>query len=184
MTPAARDWLAGLKDFSEVHRAPRPERRVPVPSGIAAILTDHLVGPGATDVASALSSPRALPVVLTTTPEGFGAAARLASRLPAADAARFLAVTEVVYRGWCIRSPDEAFRLHVNLWSWVKAPVPERRRDEFSAWPIAPGEVYWLHRHGRRDAEGEVRRADLWAWDGSLARPLATNVAERARRLG
>lgn len=188
MTPAARDWLAGLKEFSEVHRAPRPARRVPVPSGIAAalaaILRDHLEGQGGADILSALSRHPHVAVVLTTTPEGFTAAGRFASRLASADTARFAVATEAEYRGWCMRSPDEDRRLHVNVWSWVKAPVPQTRHGEFAAWPIAAGSAYWLHRHGHGDASGEVRRADLWAWDGMLARPLATGVDERARRLG
>lgn len=187
MTPATRDWLAGLKEFSEAHRAPRPARRVPVPSGIAAalgaILGDHLAGQGAADVVSALSRHPGSAVVLTTTSEGFAAAERFAARLASADVARFAVATEAEYRGWCMPSPDEGHRLHVNVWNWVKAPVPEIRRGEFAAWPIAAGSDYWLHRHGIRDASAEVRRADLWAWDGVLARPVATGVDERARRL-
>ena len=188
MTPAARDWLAGLTDFSEAHRAPRPERRVPVPSGIAAavaaILAGHLEGSGGVDVIEALSRSPGRCVVLTTTPEAFPATALFASRMPSAQAARFVAVTETEYRGWCMRSPDEAFLLHANVWSWVKAPVPARRRGEFARWPVAAREDYWLHRHGRRDAAGEVRRADLWAWDGAQARFLAADVPERSGRLG
>lgn len=188
MKPAARDWLAGLDAFSEVHRAPRPERRVPVPSeiaaSVAAILRGHLEGKGLDDVTTALARNPDVAVVLTTTPEGFSAADDLAARLPPSDAARFVAVTESVYRAWCMRSADEGLHLHVNVWSWVKAPLPDRRRGEFSAWPVAPGTAYWLHRHGTRDSRGEVRAADLWAFDGTRATPLARGIAERAKRLG
>lgn len=149
-----------------------------------AILADWLSGPGGIDVAAALSLRPALAVVLTTSPEGFAAAESLSARLSARNADRFVAVTEIEYRGWCMRSPDETFHLHVNLWSWIKAPVPEVRRGEFAAWPIPPGAVRWLHRHGRRGADGERRGADLWAWDGIRASPLATGVDERARRPG
>lgn len=191
MTPAARDWLDGLRRFSEEHRAPRPARRVPVPSETTpafdaerAILSSILDGACRATIHLALADRPDAAVVLTTTPAGFGAAGDLAASLDAADAARFVAVTEPAYRGWCMRSPDESFRLHDNVWSWVKAPVPASRRTEFAAWPIPSGEHYWIHRRGRRGPLGESRSADLWAWNGSRATLLATGIVERAGRPG
>lgn len=195
MTPAARDWLAGLRRFSEEHRAPRPERRVPVPSepsdgegaALAAerrILAAWLEDRGRSLFEAALAERPGAVVVFTTTPAGFDAASRLAEAFPATDAERLAVVTEIEYRGWCMRSPDEAFRLHENLWSWIKRPVPERRRRDFAAWPIPPTHRYWLHRQGRCGAAGEWRSADLWRWDGTAAMLLSEQVSENARRLG
>ena len=61
---------------------------------------------------------------------------------------RVEAVTELEYRLWCIRSPDDGFIRHVNLWNWIKTSVPTQRHAEFAASPLGPGECYWLHREG------------------------------------
>lgn len=195
MTPDARDWLAGLRRFSEQHRAPRPERRVPVPSETvvvastaealaaqAGILDRWLEDHGAGIRALFAERPGAA-IVLTTTPPGFVAAERFRAGLAAADAERFAAVTEIEYRGWCMRSPDEHHRLHDNVWSWIKAPLPAARAGEFAAWPIPDGHAYWLHRRGRGGAR-TWRSADLWQWDGRTATLLASDVSERALRPG
>ncbi len=195
MTPAARDWLEGLRRFSEEHRAPRPERRVPVPSepsavapvalaAETAILAAWLEGRGRAILSATLAERPGAAIAFTTTPGGFEAAVRLADSLPAADSGRVAVVTEVEYRGWCMHAPDEAFALHENLWSWVKRPLPERRRGEFAAWPIPASHRYWLHRQGRAGAAGEWRSADLWQWDGAAATLLAEGVSETARRPG
>ena len=132
-----------------------------------------------TVIADAFDARPRLPVVLTTSAVGIDVAADLLATLPPADAERFLAVTEKVYRGWCMKSPDDDHRLHRNLWSWLKAPLPAVRRREFARWPIGPDDAYWLHRQGGQDADQAWRTADLYRWDGVEAVLLATDVGEQ-----
>jgi len=194
MTPDARDWTDGLRRFSEEHRAPRHVRRVPVPSGNHAnpdpaadvasaaqgeILAACLSTWRSTVLAAAFESHPDVAVVLTTSPPGMAAADAYAASLAPADAARFVAVTEKAYRGWCMRAPDEAHRLHVILWSWIKAPLPAARHAEFARWPIGPSEAYWLHRRGGGDHAGTWYATDLYRWDGSQATLLARDLVER-----
>jgi hypothetical protein len=143
------------------------------------ILAARLSAWRSTVIAAAFDAGPVLPVVLTTSPVGLDVAADLLATLAPGEAARFLAVTEKVYRGWCMQSPDDDHRLHRNLWSWLKAPLPAARRGEFARWPIGRDDVYWLHRQGGQDADHAWRTADLYRWDGVEATLLATDVEER-----
>ena len=172
---SAAGVTSGLPGTNEARAALAAETRI-----LAAWLEDR----GRALFAATLAERPGVAVVFTTTPTGFDAAARLRESLPATDAERIAIVTEIEYRGWCMRFPDEAFRLHENLWSWVKQPVPARRRGEFAAWPIPRTHRYWLHRQGRAGAASEWRAADLWQWDGAAATLLAEGVPETARRPG
>lgn len=143
------------------------------------ILAARLSAWRSTVIPAAFAADPRLPVVLTTSAVGIDVAADLLATLPPEDAARFVAVTEKVYRGWCMQSPDDDHRLHRNLWSWLKAPLPLARRAEFARWPIGPDDAYWLHRQGGQDAHHAWRTADLYRWDGVEATLLATDVEER-----
>lgn len=201
MTPESRDWLAGLRDFVAEDRSRRPlaapGRSAPELAAERSIIGSHLATRLA-DLAPVFASrrdwcrtTRFRPsadedpcLVITTSVAGMAAVdGLLESGNPVfvALAARMLAVTELEYRLWCIAHPDAGHRCHVNLWSWVKTSVPERRRPEFSRHPLAAGESYWLHRTGLSGA-GEADRRDchLWKWNGRHAALLEAFVRERA----
>ena len=189
-----RDWLEGLRGFAAAHRVGRKPAEPPAAERVAerAILAAHLVSwfDGMTtwiaarrEVAATRPDADAEPaVVLTTSPVGIEAAVDLCAMAGTAAAAllpRLAAVTELEYRLWCIRHPDEACRLHVNHWSWLKTSVPGQRAAEFARNPLGPGERYWLHRTGTAGA-GEADRRDchLWKWNGRHAALLQPFIRE------
>jgi hypothetical protein len=123
-------------------------------------------------------------IVVTTSPPGLAAWSDLISRLPAPIAERVATATEIEYRGWCMRSPDEAHRLHAMVWSWIKAPLPPQRRPDFAAFPIPASADYWVLRYGHTTADEGGHSADLFSWDGAVATRLATGITERFRSRG
>ena len=123
-------------------------------------------------------------IVVTTSPPGLAAWNDLISRLPTPLAQRVATATEIEYRGWCMRSPDESHRLHAVVWSWIKAPLPPQRRPDFAAFPIAESADYWVLRYGHTTAEEGGHSADLYSWDGAVATRLATGITERIRSRG
>ncbi len=203
MNPTTREWLLGLRDFAAERRDQKPARPPAVDPAASAAERSILGATLATRLAeidtiraarcsrqsAALPDPAADPdadpaLVLTTSPVGIDAAEQLlASKgdLAAIVGDRLAAVTELEYRLWCIRHPDEGHLLHVNLWNWVKTRVPRQRWGEFAAHPLGPGESYWLHRTGLAGA-GRLDRRDchLWKWNGRHAALLQPFVAESA----
>lgn len=191
-TPHA--WLEGLRGFALEHRLRRPLPEA-TPGGqwvaersiLGSAVATRLAGIESIREArrSAAAGFAADPaVVLTTSAAGIAAATAVlesAADLAALVGDRLVAVTELEYRLWCIRSPDDAHRLHVNLWSWIKTRVPRQRLAEFARHPLAPGESYWLHRTGIAGA-GPLDRRDchLWKWNGRHAVLLQAFVTERA----
>lgn len=193
MTTDTRAWLDGLRAFAFAHRerkpvadlatdgpAQRAERAI-----LAADLTTRLATFGdllaARTAAGRQASDTDPAVVITTSPVGIAVVADLlASPTHGLQplAAGTAAVTELEYRLWCIRRPDDEYRLHVNLWSWVKTSVPEQRWPEFARHPLGPDEVYWLHRTGVAGA-GAVRHCHLWKWNGRHAALLQAFVREQ-----
>ncbi len=123
-------------------------------------------------------------IVVTTSPTGLTAWSDLISRLPAPIAERVATATEIEYRGWCMRLPDEAHRLHAVVWSWIKAPLPPQRRPDFTSFPIADSADYWVLRYGHTSVEEGGQSADLFSWDGAVATRLATGITERFRSRG
>ena len=192
MNPPCRDWLAGLKRFSEEHRSARPPRVAPMPSETAwpapqhtsqqRIVLDHLLIWKTTVLAEAAAADPPVALVLTTTAPNLSGVSRALADLDSDFRARLVVATELEYRLWCLRPPDD-YRLHTNLWTWVKAPLPAQRRAEFGRFPIPPSDAYWLHRYGFIDKTTERRFADLWRWDGSQATLLATGLVEGVSRL-
>lgn len=198
MSPATREWLAGLRGFcAERRQSQRPASAHDDAelAAEAAIIGTHLT--------TCLGSLEALlesrsdhdrtrgaaaknaadpALVLTTSRAGLVSAARILE--PGGDLARLVGerlavVTEPEYRLWCIRCPDEAHRHHINLWSWVKTAVPPQRWPEFAAHPLAPDECYWLHRTGIAGAGTADRRdCHLWKWNGRHAALLQPFVRE------
>lgn len=196
MRTDTRAWLDGLIDFATEHRLRKPllppddaslaaaERMV-----LATQLATWLAGWETVEQerrAWARLTPPADPeacLVLTTSAVGITVADDLlAAGSPSAQAlaGRTTAVTELEYRLWCIRTPDDANAHHINLWNWIKTSVPEQRHHEFAAFPLAAGEHYWLHRAGIRGA-GEADRRDchLWKWNGRHASLLKAFITER-----
>lgn len=186
------DWLAGLRDFVGVERVAKPPRATTATPAAAAAERSIIGGSLATRLAeldALRAARRGLPgadpdpaIVITTSAIGVAAAAELLDSVPdlallARD--RVAAVTELEYRLWCIRHPDDRFLLHVNIWNWVKTAVPEQRHGEFAAYPLGPGESYWLHREGCAGAAALDRRAcHLWKWNGRHAALLRAFVTE------
>jgi len=194
MEPLSRAWIDGLRGFVAEHRA---TRRPPAWSAdeTAAVAERTILG---TAIAARLpeldrlrESRRGIPgadpdavVVLTTSAAGMLAIDRMVEQ--GGDTAmmlesRVIPVSELEYRLWCIRQPDEMHRHHVNLWSWVKTRVPTQRWAEFAAFPIRQGEAYWLHREGLAGGGDLNRRAShLWRWDGHHASLLKAFIEERS----
>ena len=201
MRPAARDWLDSLRRFSTEHRLSRPKRPEPVP-----VETGTGLSPGAlpsrdsaaqTEILAAHAKSWGIPtlsrlaaalpegaIVVTTSAPGLAAWSDLISGLPAPIAERVATATEIEYRGWCMRSPDESHRLHAVVWSWIKAPLPPQRRPDFAPFPIADSADYWVLRYGHSGGGEGEQSGDLFAWDGAVARLLATGITERFRSRG
>lgn len=196
MRAATRDWLIGLEAFAAEHRVQKPLNPPADPALAAAErmilatrLAEWLGGWEAIEGDRrrvAATSPAADPdpcLVITTSPVGSAVAEELiASGSPSARslAGRFAAVTELEYRLWCIRNPDDDSARHINLWNWIKTSVPEQRHGEFAAYSLTPGEAYWLHRCGIRGAgEGDRRDCHLWKWNGRHASLLKAFIVER-----
>ena len=203
MYDGTRDWLNGLREFA-AHRAARPSP-ADVPDDDATAAERMIIG---ADLATRLpeidrlldarrtwidSTGRAdadpdPALVVTTSVAGQAALAKWLDagnpwppdRLTPVLAARLAVVSELEYRLWCIRHPDEESSQHVNLWSWVKTSVPRQRWPEFARHPLGPGEVYWLHRTGIRGCgASDGRQASLWKFTGHHAALLESRVAER-----
>jgi len=190
-----REWCAGLAGFAAERRAAEPPRHPDSPSVAAAersILAAHLVAwlDDWTAIMSARSAwargtPAADPdagMVLTTSAVGIAVAEGLLAGghpVATAEAWRIVPVTELEYRLWCIRHPDDDHRHHMNHWSWIKTRVPLRRHAEFARHPLGPGAAYWLHRVGTAGAGAADRRdCHLWRWNGRHAALLEAFVRE------
>jgi hypothetical protein len=195
MQAPSRDWLAGLEAFVADWRRQRPARddpsSGPEASAERAILAAHLVswfdGLAAVQaarrrhVAGGAGDPDC-PIVLTTSAVGSAVAESLLAGghpVAAAEAGRIIPVTELEYRLWCIRHPDERYDRHVNHWNCIKTRVPPQRAAEFARHPLGPGEAYWLHRTGTAGAGAADRRdCHLWKWNGVHAALVEPFVRE------
>ena len=203
MIQRSREWLAGLRDHvEETRRTAVPAgpagREPPAPAGLAAermILAASLVVWLENEWPAVLSTRlEALPpgadsdpaIVITTSPVGVAADAETLARdepLMMSLRGRVVAVTEREYRAWTKPHPDPDHLFHVNHWSWLKTAVPEARRQEFARHPLAPGEVFWLHRTGTAGCGGERRFCHLWKWNGRNASLIEPFIDEPVRRL-
>ena len=202
MRPTSRRWLDGLRETVAEARAARPLPDLSAPSAalaaermiLAARLTTWLAGIDALAAArrartDATADPDVV-IVLSTSPVGIVAAADLLDPRGGPFAglgSRIEPVTELEYRRWCMRAPDEACVAHVILWNWLKTRVPEQRHAEFARHPLGPHEAYWLHRTGVTGAgDADRRESHLWKWNGrhaSLLEPFVTEVITgRAKR--
>jgi hypothetical protein len=200
MLPATREWLAGLREFAAARRIQKPlsasgsaaeqaAERMILAAQLATwlaesetILAARRAWPAGSGEASQADTDPAM--VITSTPVGVATAdEQLASGSLQAQAMadRAVAVTELEYRLWCIRHPDQGHARHVNIWNWIKARVPPQRHAEFARHPLAGGECYWLHRAGIAGAGGADRRdCHLWKWNGRHASLLEAFVIERS----
>ena len=198
MQRATRLWLDGLVEFAAAHRLQTPLGRADADAAwtaersiLGASLTTRLAELEAVrDARRALVGADDDPaIVVTTSAAGIAAlhdVLAAGSALAALASDRVVPVTELEYRLWCIRSPDEPHLRHVNAWSWVKTSVPPQRWCEFARFPLRAGDAYWIHREGLSGAAGLDRRAShLWRWDGRRASLLQAFITERAApRLG
>lgn len=197
MQAATRDWCDGLKAFIAERRATHPPA-VPASAAQASaernVLTTHLVS-WFDDFPAVLAARRRWAggageagragdagVVVTTSAVGIAATESILAGghpLAAAEAWRIVPVTELEYRLWCIRHPDDDHDRHINHWSWIKTRVPAQRHAEFARHPLGPGEAYWLHRAGTAGAGAADRRdCHLWRWNGRHAALLQAFVRE------
>jgi len=198
MTPQASDWIEGLRaDATAARLQGRMDDRPAVEiAAERALLAAHLVAWFDTELPSLLSERAAEAaargrgdgtdidpepaVVITTTSAGCAVADELLCRddpLVRHLRNRFACVTELEYRRWCMRHPDEDYQLHIAHWSWMKTRVPPEWRPKLAQWPIREGESYWLHRTGTAGAGRERRSSHLWKWNGSTASILKPFVA-------
>jgi hypothetical protein len=186
MDPTAARWLDGLRAFVAEYRAGRPIVAATSPEqlGQKPILATHL---SMWIDGEAASLPASHAIVLTTSDTGIAVADEALARnepLIASLRPRLLAVREIEYRLWTKDNSDADRALHMNHWSWLKAPVPPQRYHEFQAWPLQPGEAYWLHRTGTSGpGTAESRHAHLWKWTGSHAVLLKPFITERVESL-
>jgi hypothetical protein len=188
----ASTWLDGLRHFVHDRRLSKPLRSSAVSVAASAAERSIIAASLATRLAeidAVRQSRRMLPdadtdpaIVITTSAVGIAAVEEMltsVAELSALAGDRIEAVTELEYRLWCIRSPDEGFLHHVNVWNWIKTTVPEQRRAEFSDYPLGEGEAYWLHREGCSGAATLDRRGcHLWKWNGRHASLLRAFVTE------
>jgi len=191
MIERSREWLAGLRQSVDDDRrrpglaGPTGIDAIPAAQRAAerAILAAHLTLwidselPPEGDVRA---------IVVTTSPVGIDVASAVVGRddpLMSRLRARLIALTEAEYRSWTKRHPDPDHQLHVNHWNWIKTRVPPARWPEFAAFPLGPGEHYWLHRTGTVGAGPEQRHCHLWKWNGATASLLKPFIAESVRRL-
>lgn len=202
MTPETRDWLdglrshaAGLRPTGRLEDRPRAEvsaERALLAASLATWIDTELPGLlAARAVESARPGhPADGPVdpepaiVITTTGAGIAAATELLDRddpLMRMLRQRCACVTEMEYRRFCMRRPDDAFRLHMVHWSWMKTRVPRPWWPRFERWPLQPGERDWLHRTGTDGAGMEQRASHLWKWTGTTAALLKAFVDEGPR---
>jgi len=190
MDPRTRQWADDLARFVADHRAARPARAVPMVAAEAAahdeILAGHLRRFLDRDLAVLRRHRAALAertgvdpdpvVVVMTNPWGLPATSRALLAVPPGSV---IAVTELEFRYFSRRRPDEGHRHHVNHWSWIKTRVPPERHGAFARFPLADGEAYWLHRTGTTGTGRERRFCHLWKWNGRHAALLEANVIER-----
>jgi hypothetical protein len=196
MLSTSRIWLDGVRAFASEHRLRKP---LPDPASaaeraaermiLAAQLATVLAGWEAVEAARCERGAGGSPldtdpaIVITTSAIGIAVVEEhlATGSLPArAVADRAVAVTELEYRLWCIRHPDDEYQRHVVLWNWIKTRVPPERHGEFARHPLRPGEAYWLHRTGIGGAGAAVRRdCHLWKWNGRHASLLEAFVTER-----
>ncbi len=198
MTPESEAWLEGLRaDAVAARLGGRDEGRPAVEiAAERALLAAHLVVWFDTELPGLLAERKAEAVagshridheadpepaiVLTTTVAGCAAAADLLDRddpLMRQMRERCVCVTELEYRRFCMRHPDEDYRLHIAHWSWMKTRVPPQWWPKLAQWPINAGESYWLHRTGTAGAGRERRSSHLWKWNGTTAAILKPFVA-------
>jgi len=191
MIERSREWLAGLRQHVD------DDRRRPGPAGPTGIHTMPAAQRAAERAILAAHltlwiDSELLPdgdqraIVVTTSPVGIEVAADILGRddpLTQRVSDRLVAVTEAEYRSWTKLHPDSDRELHMNHWNWIKTSVPAARWREFAAFPLGPGEHYWLHRTGTTGSGPEQRHCHLWKWNGTAASLLKPFVTENVRRL-
>jgi hypothetical protein len=189
----ASDWLDELRHFVHDRRLSKPLRSTTVSAAESAAERSIIaasLAPRLAEIDAMRAARRVLPnadpdpaIVITTSAVGIAAVEEMLASVPDLSTlagTRFEAVTELEYRLWCIRSPDEGFIHHVNVWNWIKTAIPKQRWAEFSDYPLAGGEAYWLHREGCSGAATLDRRGcHLWKWNGRHASLLRAFVTER-----
>jgi len=195
MTPESEAWAEGLRADAAASRVDGHETGRPTAAFAAerALLAAHLVAWFDTELPGLLAERAAdaargghgidpePAIVLTTTAAGCAAAAELLDRddpLTRQVRGRFACVTELEYRRWCMRHPDDEYRLHMAHWSWMKTRVPSQWWPRFARWPLGTGDSYWLHRTGTAGAGQERRSSHLWKWNGTTAALLKPFVDE------
>jgi hypothetical protein len=194
MTPETRRWRDGLLTFLEEDRRRPRHRSTPDPDQAVIDEVERLVAESVRQWAKKsladqlvarhawLNSPSGVAggdpdpaILLTTTPLGLSVAEQTLRDEPGG----IICLLEVEYRRFCRLQPDEQLRHHVTAWNWVKTNLPRVRQGDFPAYPLEPGEQYWLHRTGIAGiASEEVRNTALLAFEGTHSRLLAASTVE------
>lgn len=188
MIPSAREWLSGLVAFVGDVRRERPLQVAAAPAAMEAaqrsILATHLTTWIEGDAGGI---PDSHAIALTTSDLGVAVADELLAKrhpLVATIRPRLVAVREIEYRQWTKACPDPGHAVHVNHWSWIKAPVPKQRWPEFRGHQLRAGEAFWLHRTGTSGpGTATSREAHLWKWTGTHAVLLEPFIQERVDAL-
>lgn len=199
MTPETRGWLDGLRDHAAGlgpvdPRENRPSAEIAaeralitatlsvwLDTELSGLMTERAMEAARVGTGGLRSIDPEPAIVITTTRAGVAAALALLDREEHPMwrlRERFACVTELEYRRFCIRHPDDDHRLHVVHWSWMKTRVPPQWRPRFEPWPIGVDECYWLHRTGTAGAGEERRASHLWKWNGATASLLKAFVRE------
>lgn len=194
MTPDTRLWRDGLLTFLEEDRKRPRHRSTRDPDQAVIDESERLVARSVRQWAETsladqlaarqawLNSPSGVAggdpdpaILLTTTPLGL----HVAEQTLRDDPRGIICLLEVEYRRWCRLQPDAEGRHHVTAWNWVKTNLPRVRQGDFPAYPLKPGEQYWLHRTGIAGiAADEVRNTALLAFQGTRSRLLAASTVE------
>ncbi len=194
MTPQSHAWQDGLRAFlAEDRKRPRhrstPDPELAVINEATRIVAESVCCWADHDLPAHLAARVAWierdgdaasldpdPVILlTTTPLGLAVAGQLLTN----SRHDVICLLEVEYRRWCRLQPDDAMQHHVTAWNWVKTHLPKVRQGDFPAFPLAPGEQYWLHRTGIAGVSPEeIRNTALLAFNGTTSRLLAASTVE------
>lgn len=82
------------------------------------------------------------------------------------------------FSSWLKKHPDPDNRWHVHTWSYF-TPLDKEIVKLAKAYPIAPGECYWLHKEGSQCGNLFGRGGDhLWKWDGHEAVLLEEGIRQ------
>ena len=186
MNDTATQWLTGLRTFVAEYRRTHPllisvsteenQKEVILRAHWKRWMRETAISLSSSQVVAFTSSDRGIQMIES----------EVATMLPSEEDrfGNLIPLREIEYRLWTKQRPDPCFEIHVNHWSWIKAPVPKQRWREFARWPIKEAHQYWLHRTGTSGpGDTATRCAHLYEWSGIKAVLLQNDVSEQVQQL-